>query len=280
MARKIIGFHDLVEGLRGLRIVSRQPVIAHASLSVAGEIQGGVETALGAMLHVFSTLIMPAFTYKTMLTPQTGPPDNGIVYGSRADANRMVEFFHPDMPADRLMGMIPEALRRHPQARRSSHPILSFTGVNAGPFLESQRLDEPLAPIRRLVEAKGWVLLFGVDHTVNTSIHYVERLARRKQFIRWALTPQGVVECPHFPGCSDGFNALTPWVEPITRWVKIGEALIRALPLVELVEIACARIESDPLALLCDHANCERCQSVREWTASQIKIREKKVEGI
>lgn len=266
------GFRDLVDGLRGLGIPSKQPVIAHASLSAVDEVQGGAETALGAMLHVFNTLVMPTFTYKTMLTPQAGPPDNGIVYGSHADANRMVEFFHPGMPADRLMGIIPEILRRHPQAQRSNHPILSFTGVNAGPFLESQSLEEPLAPIRRLVEAKGWVLLFGVDHTVNTAIHYAERLARRKQFVRWALTPQGVVECPYFPGCSDGFSALTPWVDHHTRRIKIGEALVQALPLIELVEVACARIETDPLALLCDHPQCERCQAVREWAAGSIKI--------
>jgi aminoglycoside 3-N-acetyltransferase len=62
-------------------------------------------------------------------------------------------------------------------------------------------LDDPLAPVGALAEENGTVLLIGVNHTVNTSIHYAEKIAGRKQFIRWALTPQGVRECPGFPGC-------------------------------------------------------------------------------
>ncbi len=43
---------------------------------------------------------MPAFTYKTMLTPLTWSENNGITYGSGADVNRMAEFFDSQMPAD------------------------------------------------------------------------------------------------------------------------------------------------------------------------------------
>lgn len=190
MERAVISFHSLLAGLRRLNLGDSRPVIAHASLSSFGNVQGGAEALLGALLSLYPALVMPTFTYKTMLTPEVGPPNNGLTYGSRPDANRMAEFFHPAMPADRLMGVLPEALRRHPHARRSSHPILSFAGVNADLVLSSQTIDEPLAPIRMLAEAQGWVLLLGVDHKVNTSIHYAELLAGRPQFVRWALTPR------------------------------------------------------------------------------------------
>ena len=124
-------FHDFARGLRQLGIERDSPVIAHASLSAFGQMTGGAETLVGALLASFNTVIMPAFTYLTMVTPESGPPGNGITYGTGKDTNRMAEFYTPDLPADRTIGAVAEALRRHPKAARSMHPILSFTGVNA-----------------------------------------------------------------------------------------------------------------------------------------------------
>ena len=259
----MITFRHLVAALRGLEIDPRRPVIAHASLSAFGEVQGGAETVLGALLYWLDTLIMPAFTYKTMVVPEIGPEENGMAYGSHRDANLMTQFFSPNMPVDRLMGVLPEALRRHPKSSRSSHPILSFVGVNAEEYLACQTLAEPLKPIGALVEAQGWVLLLGVDHMVNTSIHYAERLAGRKQFVRWALTTHGVVECPRFPGCSDGFNRISPHLTQVARHAQIGSAQVQAVPLVDLISTVKTIIEADPLALLCENSYCERCPAVR-----------------
>ncbi len=214
-----------------------------------------------ALLDSFPALLMPAFTYKTMVTPEVGPPHNGLQYGVDHERNRMAEFFSPDMPVDRLIGSVAEALRLHPDARRSGHPILSFTGVNIESSLAAQTLDEPLSPLHMLADAGGWVLLLGVSHTVNTSIHLAERLAGRRQFIRWALTSCGVVECPGFPGCSDGFDVLTEALAPITRQTILGQARIQALPLDGLVKIVARELAQDSLALLCKRSYCDRCRS-------------------
>ncbi len=256
-------FRDLLTALRELEINPSSPVIAHASLSSFGKVNGGAETMIGALLACFQTLIMPAFTYKTMLIPEAGPSGNASAYGGGKDTNRMAEFYHPDLPVDTLIGAVPDALRLHPKAKRSMHPILSFAGVNAGSALDAQVITEPLAPIRILAARGGWALLLGVDHTVNTSIHYAERCAGRKGFIRWALTPKGVVECPGFPGCSDGFEALTPRLEGVTRLSWAGPGLIQAIPLVDLVDIVKMLIRADPAALLCERKDCERCDAVR-----------------
>lgn len=259
----MVTFRDIFNGLRKLEIDRSRPVIAHASLSSFGEVNGGAETVLGALLGAFNILVMPTFTYKTMITPEIGPADNALVYGSGGDANRMAEFFQPDMPADRLMGIIPETLRRGANAQRSSHPIFSFAGVNAAAILETQTLAEPLAPIGALQEAQGWVLLIGVDHTVNTTIHYAERLAGRRQFTRWALTAKGIVECPGFPGDSAGFQAVSLRLEGSIRKVQVGTSVIQALPLASLVSVVRNWIAKDPLALLCARPDCERCQATR-----------------
>jgi aminoglycoside 3-N-acetyltransferase len=219
-------------------------------------------------------VIVPAFTYKTMVTPRAGPPDNGITYGTGEDQNRMAEFFTARMPVDPLIGLIPETLRRRPRAKRSMHPIQSFAGLNADKFLEAQTMADPLAPLGALEKAGGWVVLMGVNQTVNTSIHYAERLAGRRTFVRWALTPRGVVECPGWPSCSAGFQAIAPDMERYTRQVQIGNAIVQAAPSKMLLKAVVARIRQDPLALLCQQEDCGRCNAIREV------VRRKKGEGL
>lgn len=256
-------FRNLVRALRQLGLDGDRPVIVHASLSAFGEVVGGAQAVVGALLEHFETVIAPTFTYKTMIVPEDGPPDNGMQYGTLKDSNRMAEFFHHDMPADKLMGVIAETLRNHADARRSGHPILSFAGVNAREILETQKVSAPLAPIAALADRDGWALLLGVTHRANTSIHLGEQLAGRKSFTRWALMPDMVVECPHFPACSDGFDAIQPLMEPFTRTIMVGNALVQAMPVPELVETTRQLVEVDPLALLCDRPDCPRCNAVR-----------------
>jgi aminoglycoside 3-N-acetyltransferase len=259
----MIAFREFIQGFRELGLDRSKPVIAHASLSSFGEVRGGADTVLGALLSSVSGLMMPTFTYRTMVTPEAGPPNNGITYGSGKDQNRMAEFFQPDMPADGMMGIISETLRKRAGAKRSDHPILSFAGLGVDAAIAAQTIADPLKPIRVLAEMDGAVLLLGVDHTVNTSIHYAEKMGGRKQFIRWALTPQGVRECPGWPGCSNGFEKAAPRLSEITRTVSIGEAEVRLLPLAAMIEILADLIHADPQALLCDQPDCERCNAVR-----------------
>jgi aminoglycoside 3-N-acetyltransferase len=265
----LLTFRDFISGFRKLDIDRSSPVIVHASLSAFGEVYGGVESALGALLSAFETILMPVFTYKTMIIPEVGLPDNGIVYGSGKDTNRLAEMYHPDMPADKMMGVLAEAFRTQPSVQRSTHPILSFAGINAKSILDSQVTHDPLFPIQYLVDQEGYVLLMGVNQTVNTSIHYGEKLAGRKQFTRWALTSQGIISCWGFPGCSDGFEAISPRLEGVMSKVKVGEGQIVAIPLLNLMDVVYGLIKEDPLALLCERSGCPRCNEVRSAVARQ-----------
>jgi aminoglycoside 3-N-acetyltransferase len=258
----MLDYTELKSSFESLGLITN-PVIAHASLQPFGYIQNGADTVLHALAESVKSLIMPTFTYKTMVTPEVGPPNNGITYGMDRDLNRMAQSFSLDMPADPMMGILPESLRNHPEAKRTSHPILSFAGLRADAILDAQTLYDPLAPIGVLADEDGWVVLINVDHSVNTSIHYGEKLAGRKQFIRWALMENRVVECPNFPGDSTGFNAIESYIRPDIRRVEIGEAFIQAVPLRSLLHAVQELVKSDPLALLCQRTDCERCNAIR-----------------
>lgn len=258
-----LNYMALSAALAGLEL-GHVPVLAHASLHAFGRMDGGPDSFLQAVLENAGALIMPAHTYATMITPTVGPSNNGIVYGSAQDVNRMAEFYSPSMPADRLMGIIPETLRQRPEAKRSMHPILSFTGIRADEAIAAQTIVEPLAPIRILAESEGWVLLLGVDHTANTTIHYAEKLAGRRQFVRWALTENGIIECPGFPGDSSGFQVIEKDLQPYTKKLQIGNALVQAMPMRALISVVGERLKKNLKDLLCTNLSCARCNEIRK----------------
>jgi aminoglycoside 3-N-acetyltransferase len=259
----MLNYTDLKSYFASLNL-SDKPVIAHVSLKPFGYIEGGADTVLRAMLESFKSLIMPTFTYRAMIIPEVGPPNNGITYGAEKDINKMAISFRHDLRADPMMGIVPEAFRNYESVTRTSHPIVSFAGFNAEFALATQTLFDPLAPIGTLADQDGWVVLVNVDHTVNTSIHYAEKLAGRKQFIRWALVGDRVVECPNFPGDSTGFNAIEETIKYDVFRVDIGRgAFIQAISLKVILAAVQELIRKDPLALLCQRDDCEMCNEIR-----------------
>jgi aminoglycoside 3-N-acetyltransferase len=260
----MLTYDELKSAFEDLNIADR-PVIAHASFRRFGEVEGGAGTVLHALMDSTSGLIMPTFTYNTMVTPEVGPPNNGITYGSDRDNNKRAEPFQITMPPDKMIGILPWILLQQEGAIRTAHPILSFGGLGVDNALATQTLYAPLAPIGALAEQNGWVVLINVDHSVNTSIHYAEKLAGRRQFIRWALVENRVVECPGYPGDSSGFQAIEEYIEADTRRVEIGAGFIQALPLKRLFNAVQELIVRDRLALLCEREDCERCNAVRSY---------------
>jgi aminoglycoside 3-N-acetyltransferase len=254
---------ELVSGLTALRLVSHVPVIAHVDIHSFGGIAGGADTFLQVLMSQVDTLMMPVFTYRTMVIPAAGPENNGMRYNRSHGAFSHAEIFDPHMSADAEMGEVAELLRRQPQSSRSEHPVLSFasTGVNAA--LRVQALDDPLGPVRVLAELEGVVLLAGVDHTRNFSLHLAELMAGRKPFTRWALTRDCIVELSGMPGCAQGFNQVDEALKSISRQVKVGDALFTAISLRPMLRIAYELIRNDPYALLCGNPDCLLCASVR-----------------
>lgn len=258
-----ITYRTLQQTFAGLPIPVNAPVIIHASLSAIGRVQGGPDSVIGALLNRFHSIMMPAFTYKTMIVPQTGPEQNAIQYATASDQNRMAIPYSDDFPVDKLMGITAAALQKYPLSYRSKHPILSFSGVHVEPGLSAQTLDDPFAPIEWIRKQNGWVLLIGVDHTVNTSLHLAEQIAGRSGFTRWAVQGEKIVTCPHFSGCSNGFNEITESLEGISTHAPLGEGQLTALPMQAMIEIISLYLQKKPTGMLCKDSHCQRCQEYR-----------------
>ncbi len=74
----MLSLHDFKSALESLHLGSK-PAIAHASLrSIRPHYRAAQQTVLKALLITVSGLMMPTFTYKTMITPEIGPPNNGL----------------------------------------------------------------------------------------------------------------------------------------------------------------------------------------------------------
>ncbi|MBN2257741.1 MAG: AAC(3) family N-acetyltransferase [Anaerolineaceae bacterium] len=260
----MISYRELEKGIMKLGLSPSHPVIIHVARDPFESIKGGVETLLGALTANTYAVVTPAFTYRTMLIPEKGPPDNGITYGSGRQANEMVEAFDIRMPPDEALGDFPRVFSRLPGVERSKHPILSFFGLHSEEYLSTQTLSNPLAVIENMMANDGQVVLINVDHTANTSIHLGELMANRKTFVRWALTENDLVECANFPGCSFGFNAISSSLEPYCGSLGLAGLEIKALPLRDLISVVCNMIQKDPSALLCQRPDCERCNALRK----------------
>ncbi len=183
--------------------------------------------------------------------------------------------FAEDLPIDPELGQIPETMRQAFPHRRSAHPLLSYLAVghHAGDLIRAQRLDWPLGPIEALEELGGDVLLLGVMHTANTTIHLAEQRLGRSRFYRYAKLETGVwMELPNIPGQSHRFDDLEPDLAGVTHEVMIGNCRARRIAVADVLAAVERRIAADPAALLCRDREC-RCYAALQqhlaWLAAQ-----------
>ncbi|MGD8850018.1 MAG: AAC(3) family N-acetyltransferase, partial [Anaerolineales bacterium] len=144
----MIGYRDLVQAYKELELDTHSRVIVHISLQSLGEVQGGAESVIAALNSLVETLVMPAFTRRTMVIPPLGPSNNALEYDADIKSNYDAEVFDPQMAVDEDLGPAPEIFRKLPEVVRSQHPILSFSARNANEALNIQTRDHPFAPIQ------------------------------------------------------------------------------------------------------------------------------------
>jgi len=166
--------------LRGLGLDSGMTVMVHSSLSRLGFVVGGAQAVVQALLDVLDdtgTLMMP--THSGALTDPSAWENPPVPEAWWQTVRDEMPVFDPHLTPTRSMGVIVDCFRCLPGVQRSNHPTVSAAAL--GPNAEALLGDHDLAdrfgetsPQGRLYELDGHVLLLGVDHGNNTSLHLSE----------------------------------------------------------------------------------------------------------
>ena len=224
-------------------LASGDAVVVHASLRAVGL---DADEVIGALLEAVGPhglVVMPTFTY-----------DN--------------ETYAPDLPG--RTGALAEAFRRRPDALRSRHPTYSVAAVGTGAADLLDGHDRAGAtgvdsPLGRLAAAGGHVLLLGVGHTANTTVHVGEFQAGAP-YLDIPFDPDwpahGADGSPGAAGPSGRSNGRSA-SEARSGTDKVGRAVAQLVPGAMVIEATVELLNADPTSLLCTDPGCYRCSQAR-----------------
>jgi len=254
---------EIVEGLARAGMRAGDTVLVHSSLSRFGYVEGGADAVIDALLETLGpcgTLLMSAITTGTQMVIQCI---------EAADAGTALDTPPLDiLNARTWAGTIPETFRKRPGVVRSLHPTHSVTafGARAVEILADQH-DVPGpcglgTPFMRLADdPRGFVLLLGVNHESNTTIHGFEELAR----VEYVLYPKrcripilssgGTIEAQtrvHIPFLQRRLGALeTDYIDRRAQTVThIGDSYVRLIHVATMRDIALDALKENPFVLL------------------------------
>lgn len=244
---------SLAEQLAGCGLQAGQTVLVHSSMSKLGWIAGGQVAVIQALLRVLGesgTLMMPTHT-----SGNTDParwqhppvPESWVPV-----IREHMPAFDPLITPTREMGVIAELFRTWPGVVRSDNPIGSFAaiGPNAAYLTADHVLEDMFgdtSPIGKLYELDGYVLLLGVDHENDTSLHLAEYRATwaNKPYIPegTAMLVDGVRQWVSFTMLqldNDDFNTVGAAYEQQAgiQHGKVGEAAVRFFRQRPLIDFA------------------------------------------
>jgi aminoglycoside 3-N-acetyltransferase len=244
--------HDIIAGLRALGLHTGHQVLVHSSLSSFGYVEGGADTVIDALLETVGptgTVLVPTLTGSEALSPDNPPVFDPV-----------------NTPC--WTGRIPETFRQRANAVRSLHPTHSVAAIGAdAQALTADHIDsltpcDPHSPYAKLAQIdSGCILLIGVNHQSNTTMHHVEELVgvgyhMQPGLARARILVDGTEVVRHILlhayGSPRHFNIMEPlYLERgIQRSGQIGQATVRLIQSRAMVEITAQALRANA-RLLC-----------------------------
>ncbi len=226
-------------------------MIVHSSLSKIGWTVGGSVSVIRALMHALTpegTLVMPTFSSDNSEPSKWENPS--VPEGWWDTIRKEMPAFEPKITPTRGMGTIVDTFRNWPNVLRSNHPTSSFAawGKNAKFITENHELIGDLgegSPISRMYELNGQILLIGVSHENNSSIHLAEYRSDfpGKKFVKTGCAilvnnQRKWVEWEQLDVDSDDFEQLVKDFESKINYKpgKIGKAATRLISLRAIID--------------------------------------------
>jgi aminoglycoside N3'-acetyltransferase len=249
---------ELVDQLRAVGVEEGDVLLVHASFRAVRPVEGGPHGLIRALrdtLGPHGTLTMPAWS---------------------GDADQ--PFDPATTPAAADLGIVADIFWRLPDVGRSNH-FEAFAAI--GP--EAARIiADPLplpphipeSPVGRVHEAHGKILLLGVGHDANSTLHLAELLAG----VRYRLPRHGTVlrhgraaridylENDH---CCVRFALADTWLRArgLQSEGPVGHAHARLARAQDIVAVTREYLAADPLLFLHPaDAGCSECDAARRST--------------
>jgi aminoglycoside N3'-acetyltransferase len=253
MSRQPIRKPELIAQLLESGVTPGTVLLVHTSFSKVGPVErgsGGLIDALQAALGPNGTLVMPS------MSDDDDHP------------------FDPRKTPCLGMGVVAETFWRTPNVLRSDSPhAFAAIGPEAARITADHPLDVPHglnSPVGRVYELDGQILLLGVGHDANTTIHLAEALAgvryRRPKsaMIMHAgqLTRYCYSEIDH---CCDKFNLVDEWLdaERGQRRGRFGHAEARLAGSRTVVATVSARLRANETVFLHEPGVDIECDEAR-----------------
>ncbi|BBH19175.1 AAC(3) family N-acetyltransferase [Paenibacillus baekrokdamisoli] len=246
---------SLTEDFTGLGVAKGMTLLVHSSLkSLNRWIVGGPPAVIHALEEAIGeegTLVMP--THTSDLSDPTLWENPPVPKAWWDTIRKEMPAFDRDLTPTWGMGAVAECFRKQDGTHRSNHPQVSFaargpealfiTGDHSLPYGLGEQ-----SPLARLYDRNAWVLLIGVNHDNNTSLHLAEYRSdyphKKQTKLETACKVNGQREWVSFDDISfdtEDFIEIGQAFEQASGLVRIGtigDATVRLMPQRELVDYA------------------------------------------
>jgi aminoglycoside 3-N-acetyltransferase len=241
----------LVRQLCALGVAPGGVLLVHAAFSGIAPVEGGPRGLVEALLAARGeggTLVMPS-----MADDDDVPFDRG-------------------RSACRAVGVLADTFWRLPGVLRSDSPhAFAAFGPQAARITQPHPVDIPHgleSPPGRVYELDGQVLLLGVGHDADTTIHVAENLAgvRYRQPKHATVLENGKpkrYEYGETDHCCERFGLLDAWLGDQQRRAKVGNAEARLARSRHIVAAALTRLGENETVFLHPPGSCRECDVAR-----------------